>query len=172
MLLSNQLDRLDRDFARITTLLRQYDDATLNRKPAPNAWSALQVVQHLMLAEGLSLKYIKKKLSFGVPPKAGFSSTFRRWMLKLYLRAPLKTKAPKIVSEPIQDTAVGSELLAQWAALRTETRAFLETLPESTVKSECYKHAVAGKMDLRGMLTFFEEHFNHHEKQILGCLSR
>ena len=81
---SNLFAQLENQRILLMAELSIYDDATLNKKPAPEAWSTVQVMQHLITAEVASLAYIKKKLSYtNKIPKAGLMSFFRRISLSI-----------------------------------------------------------------------------------------
>ncbi|MEL6720728.1 MAG: hypothetical protein AAFP82_18635, partial [Bacteroidota bacterium] len=62
--IERKLDKLDSDLRNLLTDLEGYSEQTLNKKPDEKSWSVFQIMSHLILAEGGSLRYVKKKLSF------------------------------------------------------------------------------------------------------------
>lgn len=149
-----------------------FSDQQLNQQPADGGWSPVQVMHHLILAEGGSLKYVKKKLSFNPElKKAGLSAAFRYWMIKLYFALPLKFKAPAVVGDDALPENASLEATRQaWTAVRQELGAYLRELPEEHFEQVIYKHPFAGRMTLQGMLGFFDAHLRRHSKQIERAL--
>lgn len=168
-----QFKRIDAKLLQLLNELSQYSDEKLNSKPSSDSWSTLQVIHHLMLAENLSAKYIQKKLSFNPKLKnVNILTGIRMVILKNYNLLPIKLKAPKNVSvENLPEQSSLSEASQQWLAQRAALRAYLETLPEEIFRKELYKHPIAGRLSLYGMLAFFEGHFDRHLKQIHRILA-
>jgi DinB superfamily len=171
--IEHQLDVLDHELKLLMKELKRFDNKDLNWKPKADKWSVLQVVQHLMRSEDLSLKYVQKKLSFNpVLKRAGIGNFFRILLLKIYLRSPFKRKAPAIVNEEsFPEVASFWDLAKQWNAQRATLKSFLSSLPDATFKKAVYKHPLAGRLTLEGMLIFHIEHIRRHRKQILNLLS-
>lgn len=166
-------DKIDRKLQQLLDELKQYSDEKLNHKPTPESWSVLQVMHHLMLAENLSGKYVQKKLSFNPELKnTNLGTAWRMLVLRSYNYLPLKLKAPKNVgSENLPETSGFEQTAEKWLTQRQELRAFLSTLPDEIFKKEVYKHPIAGRLNLDGMLQFFEGHFDRHRKQINRILA-
>ena len=152
--------------------LASIDDAVLNMTAIDGGWSAIQTMHHLIIAEELSLKYVQKKLSFKPRlDKPGPGAFVNEWLLKLYLNAPFKFKAPKNVNE---DSLPGFTSLAdtrkRWLKVRSGWQEFMENMPDDLLDKAVYKHPISGRMGWNGMLTFYHEHFDRHKKQILRTL--
>lgn len=165
---------LDRELNRLLDDLKKYSFSQLAARPAPDAWSVLQIMQHLMIAEAKSIGYVKKKSSYpeGLK-KAGSASWFRKVVLKMFLGLPFKFKAPPVVNEDHFRENVSLEQLAQeWRASRGELAHLLENLKPEWADKEIFKHALAGKMTIEGMLIFFADHFHRHRKQIDRTLEK
>ena len=70
--LSEQLETLAGDLAGCS-------HEELSAKPSSGAWSVLDIIQHMMIAEKGSLAYVKKKTSYPDSlKKAGFSYQWRK----------------------------------------------------------------------------------------------
>ncbi|MFZ2900625.1 MAG: DinB family protein [Saprospiraceae bacterium] len=166
------LGTLEQERMELFDLLRVRGDEELNQTPGPGKWSAIQVMHHLIISEELSLKYVRKKLSFNPAlQKAGFSEKFRRMLLKIYLGLPFKFKAPKGVNDEALPSHVSfSETAQRWDAIRSDLAGFLEGVPRDLFDKELYKHPAAGKMTLNGMLDFYLAHFRRHREQIIRML--
>ncbi len=151
--------------------LKSYDDEVINKKPSPGAWSIAQVAEHLILGEENSLKYLQKKtLDTSKVPVAGLRSKWRFLLTNTVFVLNISFKAPAIVVPPDSFVTV-EELDKKWARVRNDTYQLLNRLPEADYKREIWKHAVAGKMDIYQMLSFFNIHFNRHRKQIYRTLA-
>ena len=170
--LLKRLDEIDALLESKLQQLSQYPDEHLNRAPGPGKWSALQCFHHVLQSETLSLKYIKKKLSFNPELKPrNLNTTFRTWLLVGYLRAPIKFKAPKGVStENFPATSSFQVLADQYRKSRSELRDYIANLPDEIYQKEVYKHPFAGRLPVDEMLLFFKEHFNRHQKQAFKAL--
>lgn len=168
----DQLTVLDKELEELLTELAAYSKEQLNRQPAPDSWSATQVLHHLLLSEKYSRQYCEKKLSFKPDlPKAGLMTAARTQFVKWYLFLPLKVKAPAMISSsalPEEDEL--SNIVAQFTAQRKQLRTYLEQVEEQYLDREVYKHPFAGRLSLGGMLNFFQAHFRHHRKQIYRAL--
>jgi uncharacterized damage-inducible protein DinB len=133
----------------------------------PGKWSINQILVHLILAEQLSLRYIKKK-SLGIE-SAGNTNIIddvKYLLLKLSQRLPVKYKAPKVLGEDPPESLPLQEVIQRWNDSRNELKAFLETLSAEHLDKKIYKHAVAGRLNILHALDFFNEHLIHHWPQI------
>lgn len=168
-----QLDQLDNSLHLLFQQLGDYSAEQLNRQPAPEVWSPLMVTKHMMLAEGQSVKYLQKKLSFDpVIDKAGLLSRLRSWVLDLYFRSPIRRKAPEAIGDDaLQGPHDLENLRTQWLAYRSELRQLLATVPPARYQEEVYKHPIVGRLSLSGMLQFFQGHFDRHRRQIESRLN-
>lgn len=165
--LQRRLDKLDIKLAALLKKLQKYSDEDLNWKPSEGEWSVMQVLQHLMLAEGYAVQYIQKKLSFTPElKKAGVMTSFRSFLVKVSLRYPFKIKAPDAVNEQLPDHSSFWDVAKQWKQQRIELKSYLDGLPEDTLNRELYKHPAVGKLSAKGMFSFFDLHFDRHQKQI------
>ena len=150
--------------------LAHYPPEVLQRPPAPGAWSVVEVLQHLILAETATLAYMKKKL-MGVAhvPKTGGSAEFRMLLLRIFNALPLKIKAPAVIANPPAQVSL-EETARQWHALRQQWRAFLESIPENDLRKALFKHPLAGRLNVYHAADFMDWHVIRHEKQIRKAL--
>ncbi len=165
--LTSRLAHMDQMLEQLCKELQPHSHEALNARPAPGKWSPLQVMHHLMLAERLALQYLRKKLSFNPTlKKANWKTAFRAWFTKVYLKVPIKVKAPKGVGEGLPEVSDFGEVVKEWKGIRKDMRTFLEELPKDLLDKELYKHPLAGRLDLGGMLGFMEAHMERHLGQI------
>ncbi len=159
---------IESDLESLIAELSVYPEELLSKKPSPNAWSVLEVLQHLMIAEKGSMAYVKKKTSYPDSLKnAGLADHYRKLRLHLFLHLPIKVKAPAVVGENQFDpNATFAGVVADWRAVRFEMKQFLDSVPDDWAQKLTYRHAFAGRMTFSGMLMFFNGHFHRHYKQI------
>lgn len=146
--------------------LMQHSDEDLNRKRADGGWSAIQVTHHLIQAETGTLAYLQKKTKdiSGVE-KSGFMHKARTLLLRLFLKLPIKFKAPKMVAE-VPDYVSLRETASKWDIIRATLLQLCIDLPDEAFEKELFRHPLAGKMNLSQMLDFFDSHFERHLAQI------
>lgn len=150
------------------------DDAVLNMAAIDGGWSTVQILHHLILAEELSLAYVKKKLSFTPELKpAGFDALWRSALLKLSMRLPLKMKAPaQIGDDKLPGFTTFADTRRRWLAIRDAWTAFLSELPDDWLDKAVYKHPLVGRLSWPGMLSFFLQHMQRHHRQIRRTLGK
>lgn len=166
------LKRMETDLEALLADLNSYPSDLLRKRPSPEAWSVLEIMQHLMVSESRSLGYVKKKTSYpDALKKAGLLARLRTAGLRFFLWMPLKFKAPAIVNQDhFHENANLQDLSASWRTSRGELSHFLENIQPDWVEKEIYRHALAGRMTISGMLAFFSEHFIRHRRQIYRTL--
>ena len=151
--------------------LREQDDDIINKKPTAEAWSIAQVIEHLIMSEELSLKYLQKKtLDTSTAQVAGMGSHWRFFLTRTVFVMNIKYKAPGLINPPSDFVSI-RQLEERWTAVRNDTVKLLNQLPEADLKKEIWKHAIAGKMNIEQMLAFFAIHFNRHRKQVYRTLA-
>lgn len=170
----NQLKQLDIELIELLKILKDYSEKTLNKKPGQNKWSVIQVMNHLILVEGYGKSYVEKKLSFNPKlQKAGIGGTWRKFIMSTIVKFPFKIKAPDLVTGDNLPVESGFwETAKKWKQQREELRTFLEAIPQDHFNKELYKHPLAGKMSLYGLMDFNVAHFKRHKKQINKILEK
>jgi len=150
----------------IITLIERVPVQELNKVPATEKWSILQIAAHLMSSENKSLIYMKKKVQAGANlPVSNISSAFRAWLLRFFLKSPIRFKAPPVLDVP-EPHYEKMELIQQWNNQRKELLAFLSQLPLKHIQRDLFKHPVAGRMNIIQALRFMTTHARRHYKQM------
>lgn len=166
--LITQLQGLNGELDQLLKSLSSYAHQALNQPPKEGAWSVMQVLHHIRLAEYYSHKYCEKKLSFKPQlGEAGWQENLRGKLVKWYLQLPFKVQAPTNMSGdalPVESRLM--DLEAEWKEQRKVLQLFFEDLPEEYVNKAVYKHPMGGRLSFAGMLDFYEAHFRRHQKQI------
>ncbi len=163
--MQEELDALLKDLA-------AHDHALLNQRPAPEKWSVMQTVVHVMQSEKLTAAYLAKKLQHKRNfPKAGLGSRIRNILLQLSLRSSLKFKAPKAVSgSNLPEQARLVKVAEEWSGIRQEMEGLLRDIPPELLDKAIYRHPIVGLLSLPDMLKFLEGHFRRHRAQMYRTL--
>jgi hypothetical protein len=143
-----------------------------NYSPSPKKWSISQILTHILVAEQLSVGYMKKK-ALGIEQlnDSGVAESFILELLKVSQRIPpLKFTAPKVVLSNTPPPLPIDELINRWQAHRLDLKKFLNSVEDKNVKKLLYKHPIAGRLDARQAMVFFREHIIHHLPQIKRLL--
>lgn len=165
-------ERIERQRVALLAQLQGKDEARLGAQPRTQAWSARQVIEHLIAAERGSLRYLQHKLKQNEPlPAPDPSAAWRTGLLLISLWQPvLRFAAPPPVAQPANNRPL-AELAADWAQLRQDLRELLEQLPPDWHTRPSYRHPRAGRISLVGMLRFFEAHVARHRLQVMRTLA-
>jgi len=138
-----------------------------NFKPAADAWSILQVLNHLVYAETNTVKYMQKKMQgIATVRKAGVQAKVRSFVLNSLLQLPVKFKAPKAALPVQEDVYIFDNLKKQWDTVRAEFGKILDQLNPADAEKLIFKHPISGKFNIYQTMSFLEEHIEHHKKQI------
>ena len=172
--IAKHFDQMDADLTSLLKVLNNYSEKTLNKKPAENKWSILQIMHHLILAEGYGQSYVKKKLSYNPElKKAGIMAFLRKSVAIHYLKSPFRIKAPEAVGdEYLPEYASFWETAKKWKQQREDLRILFESMPPDIFDKEVYNHPLAGRLTLEGLLAFYQSHFARHRKQIDKILKK
>lgn len=164
-------NELERQRIDILNRVKDLSEEKLNYAP-PGKWSINQILTHILVAEQLSVMYMKKKsLGSGQLQNSGLSAACRIIVLQASQRIPaIKFKAPKVVVDHTPPAFPLNELAVQWETHRQKLKAFLESIDEKNKRKLIYKHPVAGMLDARQAVVFFREHIIHHWPQIKRLL--
>lgn len=159
-------DKMENTRKELFQKLEQYPAEKMNQKPDEKSWSVVQVMDHLTNAEGNSVKYINKKLSFNPKlQKAGLGSSARYALLVTAFTLPLKFKVPDVVGEASNEHNF-AQAKANWDQVRNDLKTLLDSMDEKTANAELWKHPAAGKMSMKNALKFMELHVQRHQGQI------
>ena len=152
------------------------DERALGRPPVAGAWTPLETLHHLCLAERQSVDYLLYK--FGreaVMPRLGVREWFGGKAVSLALASPFKFAAPPQTDARREDVAGPADLPSvaeAWREVRADLHELVRQLPESWRGRAVYRHPRAGRMSLADMLRLFAVHQRRHGKQIRRALAQ
>ena len=146
------------------------DDERLRRSGSDGAWSVIQILGHLALAEQHTLSYIRKKMQDPALPRAGALSFWRTAVVAIALRSPIRAKAPERTAHPDADCTF-PDVRARWDGVRRDWEELVNTLPPALADRAIFRHPRVGMMSLPHTLGFMYEHVRHHRRQVVARLA-
>jgi len=150
--------------------LKVVPDGLLMQAPGANRWSAVQALQHLVVAErGTNLYLEKKILGKDQVKKSGIGNALRLLIGRLAFIVPLKLKAPKVVANPPANFTL-ADTEQQWEKVRNDFYSLIKDLKEEDLKKELFKHPVMGRLDIYQTIDFIQIHMNRHAEQAYRTL--
>ncbi len=133
--------------------------------PGPGAWSALQVIEHLIKTEEAILTSMRAGL--GQPHRRGPRDLAGVWFLDRVFRSPRRVKTPASASRVLPGDPLGlKDLTARWDAVRRELDEVIAGLAPEQTRGGVFRHSVAGWMRVGDTLNFFSVHLIHHRFQL------
>jgi hypothetical protein len=167
-----QFKSLEQDIVKWDAMMKDVPAIAHAIKPVPHVWSALEIMQHLIMVEKMSLAYLKKKNQAASLPPAGLMNGVKRLLIKYYARIPFKVKAPSMVDVPLPPGSTYDSLMMEWKDIRSQTQVFIASLSSERRSSLIYRHVIFGMVSIDLMLLFIHEHFNRHFGQLKFTLDR
>jgi uncharacterized damage-inducible protein DinB len=136
-------------------------------KPEKDAWSMLDVSQHLLQSEREILRQMEK-YHIKNTPKANLGAKLRAALTYIVLRLPIKIKVPKAATASIfpRSGVEMEELVKEWAEIRKRMDSLLSALPSDKLDAYIFKHPLSGLFTPKMTIQFMCEHISHHLKQI------
>ena len=128
--------------------------------PAPGSWSALDLVEHLVLVEEEVLRGIPDR-----PPTRSLADSARAAVVLplLYLTFARggRLRAPTRAILPVGGSTL-AQLEARWTRARANLRAVLQLLGPEDLSRPFLRHPVIGWLTTLEGLGFIERHVAHH----------
>jgi uncharacterized damage-inducible protein DinB len=170
----HQFDRLEEKKSALMLQITAMSEKTYMQQPSPESWSVAQAANHVYMSEQLSLAYIRKKLSYPETLQHfHWKSWPAVWLLKFVLWSPYKRKAPQNINMWENQTILSREELdMNWSALRKDLITFIDQHQPAFGSHMVYRHPYAGRMTMHQMLIFFNDHMEHHMRQIDKIISK
>lgn len=173
-----RLERVDRTRRALLERVAALDPELRTRRPRPDAWSVLEVVEHLILAEGDVLARVARaeEARAGGDPEPAPRRTLRNRaaflvvMAVLRFRIPVRTPSRRM--NPVGERSL-EELRADWDRNHEALRAFAGALDRESARRAVFRHPIAGPMTPGQAFWMLEVHLHRHVGQvdrILGAL--
>ncbi len=169
-----KLGKMDKKLVQLFEDLKDYSDTTLNKPPSEGTWSVLDTMQHLLLTEQSALNSIQREIDKNTAfSDSGFGDTARAIALRTALSLPIKFKAPFYINkDAFVENPTFWEVVKDWKNERIRLKQFCKDIPSELMQKSIYKHPVGGLLNMQGVLSFFDTHFDRHHKQIRRTLKK
>jgi hypothetical protein len=139
----------------------------LSRQPAPEAWSPLQIAEHVVLVEEQMVGFATRQAAAGPQRRevGGPDDAMRNRVLHA-IRSGTRLRIPDGVRvHPRSDPRL-DDVATRWRASGEQMRALVETFPPDLESTALLVHPAAGPLTLEQSLVFIDEHARHHLHQL------
>ena len=159
------LSTLENQKAEILASLAAWPASQLTYRPTPTAWSAAEVVDHVVRVEreilAAALRGVVAPRRRGVRDRVGF--VLLDWLFRSERRVRVPTSVPEVLPSPNADIVTARR---DWDIARRDLAEFLGSLTRDQLGPGVFRHPVAGWMSVPQMLRFFWVHSHHHGFQL------
>jgi len=163
------LDRIDALRRAVLDDVASVAEAQRRRRPASDAWSMLEIVEHLVLAERVVLGPSAQWRDRASSPRS-WRHRLRYQMVRLVLRQRIKVGIP---SEQLRPAGRASfeQLQKAWTANHVALRDFVLSLDRAGARRAIFHHPIAGPLTVPQALSLLEAHLRGHAAQVRRLLT-
>lgn len=159
-----QLSAYERERQAFLTELEGVDDASLRRRPRPDSWSMLEIVEHVITAEAVILQGLPPFHELVARPRS-LSQRLKFQVVRRVLAWRIPVKVPSRRMLPTGERSL-AELREQWEGHARWLRAFVETQGATRAQEACFLHPVSGPLTLAQALRLAVLHLRTHRLQL------
>jgi DinB superfamily len=145
--------------------LAGWGNSRLSFRPAPSAWSAVEVLDHIVRAETGTIANVRTGLqnphALGSEERPGIAALDHALRSDQYFKVPATAGG----IHPDAQTTL-SNVESRWEQARAELKSLLEAFAPSDVRCGVFCHPFAGWMTFAEVLDHFSAHFYHHGFQL------
>lgn len=168
MTTADTLDLLAAEHAAVASLVDDLSPEARAWRPADDAWSATEILEHLVKTErgmavvvAMQLAAGDDRRDVGTPSPEAFAG------LSGFLRSDRRTRVPEAAARFVAPTGEPFDALrAEWDTLLSLWREAFASLPDEMQDVGLVKHPVAGALSARGAAHFAADHAHHHARQL------
>ncbi len=161
---SRVFEELERERAELMAELGEWPLGRLSFRPEAGAWSAVEVLDHIVLAEAGTTEDMRESLK--APRVLGDEARPMVAALERALRSEERFTVPAGAGiDPDAQTSY-AEVVRRWDAARAELRLMIEGLSEEQARCGVFEHPFAGWMTMREVLKHMSDHLYHHQFQL------
>lgn len=167
--LLSHLDGIDARRRALLDLAASLDARDLTRRPGGDAWSVLEVVEHLVLAERAVLGDLEDPGVRREAPRSLRGRVLHRVVLSiLRFGIPVRVPAPSMV--PVGGRSL-EELRAEWDQSFARMRRYVSELDPAAAGRAVFHHPVSGPLTTAQALELMDAHLLTHERQVRRILA-
>jgi DinB superfamily len=135
----------------------------LTFRPAPNSWSALEVIEHLVKVEEAIASRIRPREARGLIETARTKAALGAMYVVFAVRGRAKVPVQAIL--PLGGATL-SDLASRWEAAQMALRERLEGFGPGDWSRPMMRHPMLGRLTPAEGLNFIHRHMGHHRRQI------
>jgi hypothetical protein len=162
--LREQLEVYDQDRGAVLDDLAGLSDDQLKKKPGPNDWSIMQIVEHMVLAERDIMQNLPEPEEL-IDRKRGLRARLLYVLVLLILRWGIRVPVPSEDMVPDGNTSL-SELRQKWDENLRWLRGYIETSRPEDLKRAVFSHPLAGPLTAPQAGKMAKLHLEAHLRQI------
>lgn len=170
-LYSRSFRRLEDRKRRLLQSVEGWSPEWLRYAPSPDAWSMLQVFDHLIRTERAVRESSERNL-LRQRTDVSLRERVRARCFLIFYRLPIRVRIPQAVAfiKPGDPLSLG-EITERWKEERRLLYEFLLRQDLDTSHSIVMRHPAVGPFSLRDALRFLAVHLLHHQAQMLRLRS-
>jgi hypothetical protein len=130
----------------------------------PTTWSAVDVLEHLVLAEHVVLGDLSC-VAARLDHPARRLDRVRRFLVWLLLRAGVRVQVPAVAMQPTGAASVDA-LCQQWAIQHQALRHAVAALAPAGLERRLFRHPIAGPLTMLHALRLLSAHLGTHLRQL------
>lgn len=135
-------------------------------RSSADAWSALDIVNHLVVSEQATFQFIAiHRDPTRMPQRRQWHHSLRLSLMMFALKSPLKFKMPSRLPNP-QTQKELSLLRSEWLEIQEKLSQYAQHQTDDFFNLPVFRHPIFGTLDFCATLLFLTEHINHHVHQI------
>lgn len=163
--IESQFERLEAQRSKFTAQLEAWSSEQLRIRPWPDAWCALEVLDHVNRTE--SSIFVEMRRNAPDSLTVGVGGWLRSSLMNLLMRSNARFKIPSKARHilPGEIRELG-DLTAEWDLRRHAMREFLDVAGREMARMRMIRHPVGGWMTLDKTFGFLRAHVRHHEFQL------
>lgn len=161
------LDALRRERTDFLDALAALDEGTRTARPAHDAWSPVEIGEHIYRAEAAMLRGVEKQLAAGEARKD--VGPYRRGALLLLLaamRAPIRLTVPEAARGIVPEGIPYDALREAWAGLDARWSAAGSAVAPDLGSTPLIRHPLAGALTFADAVRFLAAHAARHRRQL------
>ena len=161
------LARLDSTHRKLLQTVEPLEEELLKRRPAVDAWSIAEIINHLRLVEERVIKDLQKALEH---PPARLGLLRRLVPTRIVASRLVRVQAPGAVVPT--NTSDKTANIADFNAARDTLKRLCETHGRSRLSKTVFRHPFLGRLNGVATISFVGYHEERHYKQILKVLKK
>jgi uncharacterized damage-inducible protein DinB len=135
----------------------------LTFRPAPNAWSALDVLEHLVKVEEAIVSRVRSREPRRLVEAARAKAALGIMRVLFVARGRIKVPVQGVL--PLGGVTL-SDLVSRWEAAQAALKERLESFGPQDWSRPMMRHPLIGLLTPSEGLTFIHSHMGHHRRQI------